>query len=69
MSFLQDYSRCCHPEGGLMLDSSNEPANTVTHPTIAKQPAQQALRAQQRGRTKLLTSTFRSALNRPERVL
>ena len=53
-----------------MLDSSNEPANTVTHPTIAKQPAQQALRGQQRGRTtKLLTSTFRSALNRPERIL
>jgi len=52
-----------------MLDSSNEPANTVTHPTIAKQPAQQALRAQQRGRTELLTSTFRSTLNRPERIL
>ena len=52
-----------------MLDSSNEPANTVIHPTIAKQPAQQALRGQQRERTELLTSTFRSALNRTERVL
>ena len=52
-----------------MLDSSNEPANTVTHPTIAKQPAQQALPGQQCDRTELLTSTFRSTLNRPGRVL
>ena len=52
-----------------MLDSSNEPVNTVTHPTIAKQPAQQALRGQQCGRTELLTSTFRGALRRPEQIL
>ena len=52
-----------------MLDSSNEPANTVTHPTIAKQPAQQALRGQQRGHTELLTSTLPGALSRPERIL
>ena len=52
-----------------MLDNSNEPANTVTHPTIAKQHAQQALRGQQCDRTELLTSTFRSTLNRPGRVL
>ena len=52
-----------------MLDSSNEPANTVTHPTIAKQPAQQALQGQQCGRTELLTSTLHGALSRPERIL
>jgi hypothetical protein len=52
-----------------MLDNSNEPANTVTHPTIAKQSAQQALRGQQRGRTELLTSTLHGALSRPERIL
>ncbi|MDP6267537.1 MAG: hypothetical protein QGF47_07755 [Arenicellales bacterium] len=52
-----------------MLDSSNEPANIATHPTIAKQPAQQVSRGQQCGRTELLTSTFHNALNRPERIL
>ncbi len=52
-----------------MLDSSNAPANTATHPTIAKQPAQQVSRGQQCGRTELLTSTLHNALNRPERIL
>ncbi len=52
-----------------MLDNSNEPANTVTHPAISKHPAQQASRGQQCDHTELPTSTLHGALDQPERIL
>ena len=52
-----------------MLDNSNEPAHTVTHPYIAKQSAQQATLGQQYGRTELPISIFYGTLDRLDRIL
>ena len=52
-----------------MLDSSNEQANTVTHPYTAKQSAKQATPGQQYGLTELPTSIFCAMLNQLEQIL